>query len=67
MLKGFRNSQKHVQDIEAVISYIRSINDKPIWLVGTSRGTESAAYAAVHLNNKIDGALLRRWLSPGSG
>ena len=63
MLKGFRNSQKHVQDIEAVISYIRSINDKPIWLIGTSRGTESAAYAAVHLNNKIDGLVLTSSIS----
>ena len=63
MLKGFRNSQKHVQDIEAVIDYIRSINDKPIWLVGTSRGTESAAYAAVHLNNKIDGLVLTSSIS----
>ena len=37
MLKGFRNSHEHLQDIEAVIGYIRSINDKPIWLVGTSQ------------------------------
>jgi len=63
MLKGFRNSHEHLQDIEAVISYIRSINDKPIWLVGTSRGTESAAYAAVHLNNKIDGVILTSSIS----
>jgi dienelactone hydrolase len=63
MLKGFRNSQKHVQDIEAVIDYVRSLNDKPIWLIGTSRGTESAAYAAVHLNNKIDGLVLTSSIS----
>jgi predicted esterase len=63
MLKGFRNSQKHVQDIEAVIEYIRTSNNKPIWLVGTSRGTESAAYAAVHLNDKIDGVVLTSSIS----
>ena len=63
MLKGFRNSQKHVQDIEAVIDYIRTSNNKPIWLVGTSRGTESAAYAAVHLNDKIDGVILTSSIS----
>lgn len=63
MLKGFRNSQEHVQDIKAVISYIRSINNNPIWLVGTSRGTESAAYAAVHLNDKIDGLVLTSSIS----
>ena len=63
MLKGFRNSQEHVQDIEAVIEYTRTLNDKPIWLVGTSRGTESAAYAAVHLNDKIDGVVLTSSIS----
>ena len=63
MLKGFRNSQKHVQDIEAVIDYIRTSNNKPIWLVGTSRGTESAGYAAVNLNNKIDGLILTSSIS----
>ena len=63
MLKGFRNSQKHVQDIEAVIEYTRTLNNKPIWLVGTSRGTESAAYAAIHLNDKIDGVVLTSSIS----
>ncbi len=63
MLKGFRNSQKHVQDIEAVIEYTRTSNNKPIWLVGTSRGTESAAYAAIHLNDKIDGVVLTSSIS----
>ena len=63
MLKGFRNSQEHVQDIEAVLDYIKTLNDKPIWLVGTSRGTESAAYAAVHLNDKIDGVILTSSIS----
>jgi predicted esterase len=63
MLKGFRNSQKHVQDIEAVIDYTRTLNNKPIWLVGTSRGTESAAYAAIYLNDKIDGVVLTSSIS----
>jgi len=63
MLKGYRNSQKHVQDIEAVIEYIRTSNNKPIWLVGTSRGTESAAYAAIHLNDMIDGVVLTSSIS----
>lgn len=63
MLKGFRNSQEHVKDIEVVIDYIRTINSKPIWLIGTSRGTESVAYAAVHLNNKINGVVLTSSIS----
>jgi predicted esterase len=52
-----------VQDIEAVIEYIRTSNNKPIWLVGTSRGTESAAYAAIHLNDMIDGVVLTSSIS----
>jgi len=63
MLKGFRNSKEHIQDIEAIIDYIRSINRKPIWLIGTSRGTESAAYAAVHLNHKVNGVVLTSSIS----
>ncbi len=63
MLKGFRNSQEHVKDIEVVIDYIRTINSKPIWLIGTSRGTESAAYTAIHLNNKINGVVLTSSIS----
>ena len=63
MLKGFRNTQEHLQDIEAVLDYIKTLNDKPIWLIGTSRGTESAGYAAVNLNDKIDGVVLTSSIS----
>jgi len=63
MFKGFRNSPEHVQDIELVINHIKSLNNKPIWLIGTSRGTESVAYAAVHLNDKIDGVILTSSIS----
>jgi alpha/beta superfamily hydrolase len=63
MLKGFRNSPEHVQDVKAVIDYVRTSNNKPIWLVGTSRGTESAAYAAIHLNDMIDGVVLTSSIS----
>jgi len=63
MLKGFRNSQEHLQDMEVVIDYIKTLNDKPIWLIGTSRGTESAGYAAVNLNDKIDGVVLTSSIS----
>ena len=63
MLKGFRNSQEHLQDMEVVIDHIRTLNNKPIWLIGTSRGTESAAYVAIHLNDKIDGVVLTSSIS----
>lgn len=48
-LAGFRQSSEHLADIKAVIAWVRGQSKIPVWLVGTSRGTESAAYAAVEL------------------
>jgi pimeloyl-ACP methyl ester carboxylesterase len=48
-LTGFRQTPEHVQDIRAVIAWIREQYALPVWLVGTSRGTQSAAYAATTL------------------
>ena len=49
MLGGFRASKEHAQDIEAVVRYLKGRADVPAWLVGTSRGTESAANAAIRV------------------
>lgn len=48
-LSGFRGTREHVTDLKAVIAWVRKQVDVPVWLVGTSRGTESAAYAATSL------------------
>jgi hypothetical protein len=48
-LSGFRGTREHVMDLKAVIAWVRKQADVPVWLVGTSRGTESAAYAATYL------------------
>jgi hypothetical protein len=48
-LSGFRGTREHVADLKAVIAWVRKQADVPVWLVGTSRGTESAAYAAISL------------------
>ena len=48
-LHNFRTSLAHALDIKAVISYLRQKKDVPVWLVGTSRGTVSAANAAARL------------------
>lgn len=58
MLYGFRASGEHVIDIEHVIDYLKKQADIPVWLVGTSRGTESAAYTAIHAAKKINGLVL---------
>jgi pimeloyl-ACP methyl ester carboxylesterase len=48
-LNGFRQSPEHAADIRAVIAWVRSQAAVPVWLVGTSRGTQSAAGVALHL------------------
>jgi pimeloyl-ACP methyl ester carboxylesterase len=48
-LGGFRQTADHVADVKAVIAWARSNAAVPVWLVGTSRGTQSAAYVATQL------------------
>jgi pimeloyl-ACP methyl ester carboxylesterase len=54
-LAGFRQKAEHVADIKAVIAWLRTQNDVPVWLVGTSRGTQSAAFIATQLGPKNGG------------
>lgn len=42
---------EHVEDIKAVIQWMRDQNLLPVWLAGTSRGTQSVAYAATELSS----------------
>ena len=48
-LSGFRHTPEHAADIKAAISWLRAQANVPVWLVGTSRGTQSAAHAAIEL------------------
>ena len=58
MRGGFRNSAEHVTDIDAVTAHLKKTVRVPVWLIGTSRGTESAAYVAIHAKEKIAGLVL---------
>lgn len=51
-LSGFRGTKQHVTDLKAVIAWARKQADVPVWLIGTSRGTESAAYASTWLTGQ---------------
>ena len=55
---ALRATPEHVADIAAVVAHIRAKNAAPIWLVGTSQGTISAAAAAISLGDKINGVVL---------
>lgn len=48
-LSGFRQTPEHAADIRAVLAWLRQQAAVPVWLVGTSRGTQSAAYLATEL------------------
>ena len=52
-LGGFRQKAEHVEDVKAVIAWMRKQNNVPVWLVGTSRGTQSAAFIATSLASKM--------------
>lgn len=49
-LSGFRQTRQHVNDVQAVIAWIRGQTKVPVWLIGTSRGTQSAAFVATQLS-----------------
>lgn len=48
-LAGFRQTPEHAADIKAVIAWLKQQSPGPVWLAGTSRGTQSAAYIASEL------------------
>jgi pimeloyl-ACP methyl ester carboxylesterase len=45
----FRSTAAHAHDVRAVIDELRRMSPAPVWLVGTSMGTVSAANAAARL------------------
>jgi pimeloyl-ACP methyl ester carboxylesterase len=45
----FRVSKEHARDVAAVIADLKALAAVPVWLVGTSKGTVSAAFVAGQL------------------
>lgn len=45
-LGGFRQTPEHVADTKSVVAWLRAKHLIPVWLIGTSMGTLSAAYVA---------------------
>jgi pimeloyl-ACP methyl ester carboxylesterase len=48
-LAGFRQTSEHAADVKAVIAFLKQQANVPVWLVGTSRGTQSVAFLATEL------------------
>jgi len=55
---AFRRSNDHAEDTRVVVDALRKQFGVPVWLVGTSRGTISAAAGGLHLGKAIDGVVL---------
>ncbi len=54
-LLSFRSSAAHAEDVRHVIAALRALAPAPVWLVGTSMGTLSAASAAARLGPAASG------------
>ena len=47
-----RNGAEHMVDLHRVVQYLKTGSSLPVWLVGMSRGTVSAAGAAIAFGNE---------------
>ncbi|QOZ71527.1 alpha/beta hydrolase [Bradyrhizobium arachidis] len=68
MSGSFRLSNEHAIDIGAVVDYLKCQADVPVWLVGTSAGSWSAAHGAIAAS-AVDGLVLTSTvtrIAPGS-
>lgn len=59
-LAGFRTTDEHARDLGAVVDWLAQETNRKVWLVGTSRGTLSAAFAGLRLqeNPRLAGIVL---------
>lgn len=48
-LEGFRQTPEHAADLKSTITWLRREWGLPVWLAGTSRGTQSVAFVATEL------------------
>lgn len=48
-LSNFRQTPEHLADIKGAIAWLRNELKLPVWVIGTSRGTLSAAHVATQL------------------
>lgn len=64
-----RESDNYALDMHAVADFLKKKSDRPIWLMGTSRGTTSAASIAVKFANEktFSGLVLTSSIVKGDG
>lgn len=54
---AFRTSPEHATDMRALVAAVRQRFAAPVWLIGTSRGTLSAASVGLALGRAVDGGV----------
>lgn len=54
----YRATSEHIAEIRTAVQYARQRYGKPVWLVGTSRGTVSGAAAAIVLGPELVNGLV---------
>ncbi len=54
-LRGVRQGPDHLQDVRALIVWLRKETAAPVWLVGMSRGTQSVGFVATQLPRDAEG------------
>ena len=54
----WRMSDDHAKDISAVVGFLKQAADVPVWMVGTSMGSFSAANMGIRLKDQIRGIVL---------
>ena len=63
-VKNDRGNSDYQSDIASLIKEIRKSTDKPIWLIGTSRGSITVSYHAAALN--VQGVVLTASVTTGN-
>jgi pimeloyl-ACP methyl ester carboxylesterase len=64
--ESFRLGEEHGQDVAALVAWVRRQTTAPVWLVGTSMGSISAASTARRLGHEVDGVVLTSSVSRSS-
>ena len=66
MTTQFRLSDEHLADLAALAGWLKAEHGGlPVWLIGTSMGTLSAAHGGANLGGRIDGVILTSSITRG--
>jgi len=56
-LSYYRLEDEHIDELRAIVSFVKNRSNQPVWLLGSQEGTLSAVQGAMHMK-EIDGIAL---------